>query len=77
VDILKVQGVIKINAVIIGFVEDSVSEMPRTPWNLPPITFDIESEHIRDVGKLADRLLILLNPDSLLSKGEQGMLSGL
>ncbi|PTN37323.1 chemotaxis protein CheW [Desulfonatronum sp. SC1] len=73
--------VIEINAVIIGFVVDSVSEVLRIPVNTveppPPIISGIESEYIRGVGKLADRLLILLDLDNLLSKGEQGMLSGL
>ena len=73
--------VIEINSVIVGFVEDSVSEVLRIPANTveppPSIISGIESEYIRGVGKLADRLLILLDLDSLLSKGEQGMLSGL
>lgn len=34
-------------------------------------------EYISGVGKLADRLLILLDLNRLLSKGEQSMLSGL
>ncbi len=73
--------VIEINGVIIGFVVDSVSEVLRIPADTveppPPIISGIESEYIRGVGKLADRLLILLDLDSLLSKGEQGMLSGI
>ncbi|WP_031385823.1 chemotaxis protein CheW [Desulfonatronum thiodismutans] len=73
--------VIEINSVIIGFVVDSVSEVLRIPADTveppPPIISGIESEYIRGVGKLADRLLILLDLDSLLSKGEQGMLSGM
>ncbi len=73
--------VIEINAVIIGFVVDSVSEVLRIPANTveppPPIISGIGSEYIRGVGKLADRLLILLDLDNLLSKGEQGMLSSI
>ncbi|WP_028572088.1 chemotaxis protein CheW [Desulfonatronum lacustre] len=73
--------VIEINAVIIGFVVDSVSEVLRIPGNTveppPPIISGIESEYIRGVGKLADRLLILLDLDSLLSKGEQSMLKSI
>ncbi len=72
--------VIEINAVIIGFVVDSVSEVLRIPSGTveppPPIISGIESEYISGVGKLPDRLLILLDLDRLLSKGEQGMLSG-
>ena len=73
--------VIEINGVIIGFVVDSVSEVLRIPADTveppPPIISGIESEYIRGVGKLADRLLILLDLDSLLSKGEQSLLSGI
>ncbi|WP_028571463.1 chemotaxis protein CheW [Desulfonatronum lacustre] len=73
--------VIEINAVIVGFVVDSVSEVLRIPANTveppPPIIAGIESEYISGVGKLADRLLILLDLDRLLSRGEQSMLSGL
>ncbi|WP_031388746.1 chemotaxis protein CheW [Desulfonatronum thiodismutans] len=73
--------VLEINAVIIGFVVDSVSEVLRIPANTveppPAIISGIESEYIRGVGKLADRLLILLDMDSLLSKGEQSMLTNI
>ncbi len=73
--------VIEINKVIVGFVVDSVSEVLRIPANTveppPPIVAGIESEYISGVGKLADRLLILLDLDRLLSSGEQSMLSGL
>jgi len=73
--------VIEINAVIIGFVVDSVSEVLRIPSGTveppPPIISGIESEYISGVGKLPDRLLILLDLDRLLSKGEQGILSGM
>ena len=73
--------VIEINNVVVGFVVDSVSEVLRIPANTveppPSIISGIESEYISGVGKLADRLLILLDLDRLLSKGEQGMLSGM
>ena len=73
--------VIEINKVIVGFVVDSVSEVLRIPANTveppPAIISGIESEYISGVGKLADRLLILLDLDRLLSRGEQNMLEGL
>ncbi|PTN38622.1 chemotaxis protein CheW [Desulfonatronum sp. SC1] len=73
--------VLEINAVIVGFVVDSVSEVLRIPANTveppPAIISGIESEYISGVGKLADRLLILLDMDRLLSRGEQGLLTGL
>ncbi|WP_028571836.1 chemotaxis protein CheW [Desulfonatronum lacustre] len=73
--------VIEINNVIVGFVVDSVSEVLRIPANTveppPAIISGIESEYINGVGKLADRLLILLDLDRLLSRGEQSMLAGI
>ena len=72
--------VIEISNMIVGFVVDSVSEVLRIPSNTveppPPVVSGLESEYISGVGKLADRLLILLDLDRLLSREEQGALSG-
>jgi len=71
--------VIEISNMIVGFVVDSVSEVLRIPSNTveppPPVVSGMESEYISGVGKLADRLLILLDLDRLLSREEQGALS--
>ncbi len=70
--------VIDMNGVVTGFVVDSVSEVLRLPRNTieppPPVVAGIESEYISGVGKLEDRLLILLDMDSLLSSKEQRLL---
>ncbi|THB65580.1 MAG: chemotaxis protein CheW [Desulfovibrio sp.] len=70
--------VIEINAMIVGFVVDSVSEVLRIPASTveppPPVVAGLESEYISGVGKLEDRLLILLDLDSLLSGEEQNIL---
>lgn len=54
----------------LGFIVDSVSEVLRIPVSSieppPPIVAGIESEYINGVGKLDDRLLILINLDKLL-----------
>ena len=72
--------VIEINNMIVGFVVDSVSEVLRIPANTveppPPVVAGLESEYISGVGKLEDRLLILLDLDRLLSNEEQQMLDG-
>jgi purine-binding chemotaxis protein CheW len=72
--------VIEIKKVIVGFVVDSVSEVLRIPSSTveppPAIISGIESEYISGVGKLADRLLILLDLDRLLKQSEQNMLAG-
>ncbi|MCC8194106.1 MAG: chemotaxis protein CheW [Deltaproteobacteria bacterium] len=63
--------VIEINNMIVGFVVDSVSEVLRIPAATveppPPVVAGVESEYISGVGKLEDRLLILLDLDKLLS----------
>ncbi len=73
--------VIEINNMIVGFVVDSVSEVLRIPSNTveppPPVVSGLESEYISGVGKLEDRLLILLDLDRLLSGEERDVLTGI
>lgn len=73
--------VIEINNMIVGFVVDSVSEVLRIPANTveppPPVVAGLESEYISGVGKLEDRLLILLDLDRLLSGEERDMLENI
>lgn len=73
--------VIEINKMIVGFVVDSVSEVLRIPSNTveppPPVVSGLESEYISGVGKLEDRLLILLDLDRLLSGEEREVLTGI
>lgn len=70
--------VIEISNMIVGFVVDSVSEVLRIPANTveppPPVVSGLESEYISGVGKLEDRLLILLDLDRLLSGDEKKVL---
>jgi len=72
--------VIEINNMIVGFVVDSVSEVLRIPFSTveppPPVVSGLESEYISGVGKLEDRLLILLDLDRLLSHEEAQSLVG-
>ncbi|WP_319781236.1 chemotaxis protein CheW [Maridesulfovibrio sp.] len=71
--------VIEINDMIVGFVVDSVSEVLRIPASTveppPPVVSGLESEYISGVGKLEDRLLILLDLNRLLSSDEQEQLA--
>ena len=73
--------VIEINNMIVGFVVDSVSEVLRIPASTveppPPVVAGMESEYISGVGKLHDRLLILLDLDKLLSSADLEALSQL
>ena len=73
--------VIEINNMIVGFVVDSVSEVLRIPAGTveppPPVVAGVESEYINGVGKLHDRLLILLDLDKLLSSADMESLGQL
>jgi len=71
--------VIEIVNMIVGFVVDSVSEVLRIPASTveppPPVVGGMESDYISGVGKLSDRLLILLDLDKLLSSEDLNALS--
>jgi purine-binding chemotaxis protein CheW len=71
--------VIEISGMTVGFVVDGVSEVLRinssTVEPTPPIMAGVDSEYISGVGKLEDRLLILLDLDKLLSLEEKQVLS--
>ena len=62
--------VIELENKIVGFLVDGVSEVLRIPESTvedpPPVVAGIGSEYIRGIGKLDNRLLILLNLDNLL-----------
>lgn len=60
---------------VMGFIVDSVSEVIRLPESsvepAPAIIANkIGTEYVRGVGKMEDRLLILLDLDKILSKNE-------
>lgn len=67
--------VIEINSMVVGFVVDSVSEVLRLPANTveppPPVVAGLDSDYISGVGKLEDRLLIMLDLNRLLSNEER------
>lgn len=58
--------------VILGMMVDSVSEVLRIPSNIidppPSMTTNISSEHVKGIGKLNDRLLILIDIDKLFKE---------
>ena len=70
--------VIEINNIIVGFVVDAVSEVLRIPASTveppPPVVAGVDSDYISGVGKLQDRLLIMLDLDRLLSCGDMELL---
>ena len=67
--------VVELKSRVIGFVVDAVSEVLRIPKNVteppPPMVAGIGSEYITAVGKLEDRLLILIDLDKVLLAYEE------
>ncbi len=67
--------VVDIDNKVVGLIVDAVSEVLRLPSSTveppPPIVAGIDSEYINGVGKLEDRLLILLDLNKILSKDEK------
>jgi purine-binding chemotaxis protein CheW len=60
----------------VGLIVDSVSEVLRLPADTveppPAMAMNGGSEYIRGIGKLDDRLVILLDIDKLLRNGDSG-----
>lgn len=73
--------VIEINSIIVGFVVDAVSEVLRIPASTveppPPVVAGVDSDYISGVGKLQDRLLIMLDLDKLLSSEDMDLLNNM
>lgn len=72
--------VVEIDGKIVGFIVDEVSEVLRIPRNIteapPTVVAGIDSDYITAVGKLEDRLLILLDLDKVLKSDEKAALVG-
>jgi purine-binding chemotaxis protein CheW len=68
--------VVEVHTKVLGFIVDSVNEVLRISSNIteppPPMVAGVDSEFITAVGKLEDRLLILLNIEKVLSKEQAG-----
>jgi purine-binding chemotaxis protein CheW len=71
--------VVELKGRVVGFVVDSVQEVLRIPRSIteppPPMVAGIGSEYITAVGKLEDRLLILIDLERILSTTEQEQLT--
>jgi purine-binding chemotaxis protein CheW len=67
--------VIELDERLVGIIVDSVSEVLELPDDKisppPPIVAGIEAEYLRGVGRLGDRLLILLDLDKILTVQEK------
>jgi purine-binding chemotaxis protein CheW len=62
--------VVEVNNKTVGFIVDGVKEVLRVPVSIteapPEIVTGINSEYIKSVGKLEDRLLILIDLEKIL-----------
>jgi Chemotaxis signal transduction protein len=66
--------VVEVNGQTIGVVVDAVTEVVRLPEanvEPPPPAFVLDAKYIEAVGKLDERLLILLNIDNILTSQEE------
>ncbi|MGD0570040.1 MAG: chemotaxis protein CheW [Candidatus Sulfotelmatobacter sp.] len=71
--------VVEIQRMVLGFIVDAVSEVLSIQADSvepPPRLSVIGREYVSGVGKLGDRLLILLDADRLFSGLEEGMMGG-
>jgi purine-binding chemotaxis protein CheW len=70
--------VVELDGKTVGFIVDEVSEVLRIPVNIteppPPMVAGINADYITAVGKLEDRLLILLDMEKVLSEKEKAEL---
>ena len=71
--------VVELSGKVVGFVVDAVSEVLRIPKSVteppPPIVAGVNADYITAVGKLEDRLLILLNLEKVLLGEETNLLA--
>ncbi len=67
--------VVEIDKKLVGFIVDHVTEVLRIPSSTieppPPLVSKIGSEYLKGVGKLDERLLIVLDVDKILNSEEK------
>jgi purine-binding chemotaxis protein CheW len=71
--------VVEVSGMIVGFIVDSVKEVIRIPNKIieppPSLVIDGSADYITAIGKLEDRLLILLDLEKVLDKQQKTELS--
>lgn len=66
--------VVEVRGAVLGFIVDAVSEVLRIPADIvepPPRMGKVNREYVSGVGKLDDRLLILLDVDRLMDDADE------
>ncbi|MEN6349615.1 MAG: chemotaxis protein CheW [Syntrophomonas sp.] len=73
--------VVEVEGQTVGIIVDEVSEVLRIPMDSieppPAVIGGIAADYLTGVGKLEDRLLILLDMDKILNEGEKTELVGM
>ncbi len=73
--------VVEVDKKVIGFIVDSVNEVLRINKSIieppPAMVLNVDSDFITAVGKLEDRLLILLDIEKVLSSQAHKVIEGL
>ena len=73
--------VVDVNGRLVGMIVDEASQVLRIPDSQieppPPIVGGLPNQFIKGVGKLDDRLIVLLNIDKILSSDEMEELEGI
>lgn len=70
--------VAEVNGKVLGFVVDEVSEVLRIPeanFEPPPKLGQVEREYVQGIGKIDERLLILIDLSPLLSDREHSQIA--
>jgi purine-binding chemotaxis protein CheW len=70
--------IVEVNGQTVGIIVDAVTEVVRLPGasvEPPPPAFVLDAQYIHGVGKLDDRLLIMLDIDKILTSQEEIMLN--
>lgn len=66
--------IMEVHDIIVGFIVDRVSEVLRLPANIveaaPPVISGIDADYISGIGKLNDRLLIMLDLEKVISASD-------
>jgi purine-binding chemotaxis protein CheW len=71
--------VVELNETVLGFIVDSVSSVLRIPTDSieppPSVVAGMDSHHMKGVGKMDDRLIILLDLERIFGDSFRGGLS--
>ncbi|MGH7233744.1 MAG: chemotaxis protein CheW, partial [Nitrospiraceae bacterium] len=72
--------VVKVHGYVVGLIVDSVSEVIRIPKQYiepsPSVGSTVGAEFIAGIGRINERLLIVLDLNRLLTPGEHASLEG-